>query len=112
MKGGVLHHINRRKRASKALDPYPSPHPWIRFLDITAIAAGIIGPIMTIPQIWEIYYFHSAGSVSVFSWTAFATLDIPFIIYGFVHKNTVIKITYIGWIMVNTTVAIGAVIYQ
>ncbi|MBM3261465.1 hypothetical protein FJY93_03530 [Candidatus Kaiserbacteria bacterium] len=112
MKGPVTIHLHRRKRGKKPSDPYPAPNFWIRLLDRTAIVAGFIGPIMTLPQIGEIYYFHNAAGVSALSWGAFAVLDLPFILYGFVHKNTLIKITYIGWLVANTAVAVGAIIYQ
>lgn len=111
MKGLGLFHISRRKRGGKALEPYPSPNIWIKLLDKTAIMAGIIGPIMTLPQIWQIYHFQDATGVSALSWGAFAVLDIPFILYGFVHKNTLIQITYVLWLFVNLVVTVGAILY-
>ncbi|MBI2030257.1 hypothetical protein HYT05_01400, partial [Candidatus Kaiserbacteria bacterium] len=91
MKGIGLFHMSKRRRGSKSLEPYPSPNIWIKLLDKTAVMAGIIGPIMTLPQIWQIYHFQNAAGVSALSWGAFAILDIPFILYGFVHKNTLIQ---------------------
>ena len=111
MKGIGLFHIHKRRRGDKELEPYPSPNIWIKLLDKTAIMAGIIGPIMTLPQIWQIYHFQNAVGVSALSWGAFAILDIPFILYGFVHKNTLIQITYILWLTVNLVVTVGAILY-
>jgi len=104
--------MSKRKHASKRTEPYPSPHIWVRLLDKTAIAAGIIGPAMTFPQIYQIYHYQIATGVSAISWGSFALLDIPFIVYGFAHKNTLIKITYVCWLVVNTMVAVGAIMYQ
>ena len=112
MKGIVSYHIERRRRGAKNLEQYPSPNFWIRFLDKIAVAAGVVGPLMTVPQIWQIFYFHNAGEVSVLSWAAFGLLDIPFILYGIVHKNRLILVTYILWCMANLTVAVGAIIYH
>lgn len=112
MKGIALHHIDKRKRGGKTLEPYPSPNRWIRLLDKAAIAAGIMGPVMTIPQIWQIFYFHNATGVSALSWGSFMLLDIPFILYGLAHKNNLIFFTYTFWFAVNLTVAAGAIMYR
>jgi len=104
--------MHRRKRGNKTLEPYPSPHIWVRILDNAAIAAGIIGPVMTLPQIWQIYHFQNAAGVSALSWFSFAVLDIPFILYGIAHKNKLILVTYILWFVVNLAVAAGAVMYR
>lgn len=67
---------------------------------------------MTFPQIWNIYYLHSAAGVSAFSWFAFGILDVPFVLYGVIHRNQVIITTYILWLIVNFAVAFGAILYQ
>ena len=109
MRGSLLH-IHRRQR-SKKLEPYPSPRFWMRVLDRLAISAGIIGPAMTIPQIWQIYYFQNATGVSAISWGTYTLLNTVFIAYGIAHKNTLIFVTYSLWIIVNATVTIGAILY-
>ena len=80
-------------------------------LDHMAIAAGIIGPVMALPQIYKIYFLHNAAGVSVLSWMAFGILNIPFILYGFVHRDRLILTTSILWCAVNLTVAFGAILY-
>ena len=107
---GVEHHIHQRKREG-SLEPYPSGRAGVRWLDRAAIAAGILGPIMTLPQIYQIFYFHNAAGVSVLSWLAFGILDVPFILYGKVHKDKLIFVTYVLWFLANMTVALGAIIY-
>lgn len=92
-----------------------SPEPLtskIYLLDRATLIAGIIGPVMTIPQLYQIYFFHSAAGVSVISWMAFGILDIPFLIYGIVHKDKPIVITYILWMVANFGVAIGAIAFR
>lgn len=108
---GVLHHLHLRKRGAKNTEPFPSNNIGIKLLDRAAIVAGITGPAMTLPQIYQIFALHNATGVSAFSWAAFAILDIPFIIYGLVHKDRLITVTYILWLVANLTVAFGAVFY-
>ncbi|HVM73642.1 MAG TPA: hypothetical protein VMU13_02050 [Candidatus Paceibacterota bacterium] len=114
MKGIASHHLHGRKRIrkTKTLEPYPSSKHLVRLLDRVAIVAGILGPVMTLPQIWQIYHFHDAQGVSLISWVAYGFLDMPFVLYGFVHKDRLIQITYILWCTANLAVATGAIIYR
>jgi hypothetical protein len=108
---GIEHHLHRRKRGAKNTEPFPSSSIGMRLLDRIAIAAGIAGPLMTLPQIYDIYAFHSAIGVSALSWFAFGLLDIPFIAYGVAHKDRLILVTYILWCAANLTVAFGVILY-
>ena len=85
---------------------------WMRTLEKTTIIAGVIGPVMTLPQIFKIYYAHNAAGVSAVSWFAFGILDIPFILYGAAHKDRPIIVTYILWLIANFAVGIGALVYR
>ncbi|MEK7107430.1 MAG: hypothetical protein AAB899_04570, partial [Patescibacteria group bacterium] len=73
--------------------------------------AGILGPVISLPQVIIVYVGQDVAGISVISWLGWAILDIPFIIYGFAHKERPIIITYTLWMMINLSVAIGAVIY-
>lgn len=107
-----FHHQHLRKRASgSALKPYPHPDFWIRILDTLTTIAGIVGPIMTMPQIVQIFSTRDAVGVSTLSWLAFSVLDIPFIVYGLVHRDRTITATYIAWFIANAVVAFGAILY-
>lgn len=80
-------------------------------LKITIIV-GVISPLMTVPQIVKIYSGHTAAGVSIISWFAYALLDTPFVMYGFVYKQKPVAITYTMHLIANLIVAIGAVIYN
>jgi uncharacterized protein with PQ loop repeat len=80
-------------------------------IDAAAYAAGIIGPLMTAPQLAKIYVGHNAAGVSPVSWLSWAILDIPFVLYGITHKDKVIIMTYTAWFFLNLLVGVGAVIY-
>jgi MtN3 and saliva related transmembrane protein len=106
------HHIHWRKRSShKKLEKYPHPHKGIRFLDKFLMVIAIVGPLMTLPQIWKIYSSHDATGVSTLTWSLYFFLGIPWLIYGIVHKEKPIIVAHILWLMVNLFVAIGALIY-
>ncbi len=101
-----LHFAARKRR-----EPYPSANLWLRLLDGIVLLGGIIAPIFTIPQIVLIYYTHSATGVSVVTWSVYALLDVPWILYGFAHKERAIVYSYLLWFVANATVAVGAIIY-
>lgn len=100
-----------RKRVSKNLEPYPARSSWKRALDVMIIFIGVIGPLLTIPQILLIYGDQQAAGVSAISWFGWATLNIPWILYGIAHKEPPIVMTYCLWFLTNNIVAIGALLY-
>lgn len=80
-------------------------------LDRLVFVIGFVSPFFTFPQLYSIYILHQVSGVSVVSWGAFAVFDIPWILYGFVHKERPIIFAYTLWLTVNTLVCIGALLY-
>jgi uncharacterized protein with PQ loop repeat len=107
----MLHHLHLRKRKIKGLEPYPARSAGMRMLDAAVYIAGIIGPLMALPQVILVYVGQDATGLSPVSWFAWAILDIPWILYGFVHKERPIIIAYTLWLLINLSVGIGAIIY-
>ena len=107
----MSHHLHLRKRISRSLEPYPARTALKRLLDRAVYFVGVIGPLMTIPQIILIYVGQNASGVSPVSWLAWALLDIPWIIYGFVHNERPIILTYSLWFVCNVAVFVGALLY-
>lgn len=105
------HDLHLRKRIHIQKEPYPHPDIWKRRLDELVLLLGVIGPLMTIPQIYEIFVNKNASGVSEITWFLFTIIDIPWIIYGLVHKERPIYITYSLWFVMNLAVGIGAVMY-
>jgi uncharacterized protein with PQ loop repeat len=107
-----IRHLHIRKRRQSIHDPYPHPNRWINALDKLVLVVGILGPVMTLPQILKIFVDKNASGVSAITWLLFAVFDIPWIVYGFVHKEKPILISYILWFTTNTIVVIGTLMYQ
>lgn len=106
MQGLIHRHKQKRKQGS-----FSNLNFWKKVLDKVTLAAGIVGPVMVIPQIVKIFSTHNAIGVSALSWFAFAALDVPFILYGIVHKDRPIITTYTLFFIANVCVTIGAVLY-
>ena len=107
----MLAHVHRRKRSAKNLEPYPARTVTLRTLDRVIYAVGVIGPLMTIPQLVRIYSLRDASGVSALTWGAYALFDLPWIVYGIVHDERPITFSYVLWFFFNSAVFIGAVLY-
>ncbi|MBI2409786.1 hypothetical protein HYV30_01965 [Candidatus Kaiserbacteria bacterium] len=108
----MLFHLHLRKRlAQKHLEPYPARTPWLRFLDRIILLVGLGGPLATIPQIVKIYGSKSAADISPATFGAYAALDIVWIFYGLAHRERPIIWAYSSWLVVNTIVSAGALLY-
>jgi len=80
-------------------------------LDKLIFVAGVVGPVLSIPQIVLIYSNKDASDISAVSWFGWAALNIVWILYGLVHKEPPIVMTYTFWFIINLTVAFGAILY-
>ena len=98
------HHLHKRKRSAKDTK-------LVRFIDKLVYAAGLFGWIMTIPQVFKIWVEQNAGGVSVLSWLAYAIVGVVWILYGIVHKDRHIIIIYSGFVLLNSFVVIGTLLY-
>jgi len=107
-----IHDLNLRKRVRLLADPYPNPKFWVNLLDKIVLAVGVAGPLVTVPQIFKIIHEKSAGGVCVETWSLFAIFNIPWILYGYVHKEKPIMLAYVLWLIVNSGVAIAAIAYS
>jgi len=112
MSHGVSHHIHKRKRQHQKLEAFPHPHPWIRFLDNLLLVIAIIGPLSTIPQIVKIYWYQNAIGVSKLTFSFYAFFDVPWIIYGIIHKEKPIVLAYSLWFLANMIIVIGTILYS
>ena len=108
----ALHHLHKRKRSSgRAFHSFPADTRSLRFLDKVVYAAGVIAIIMMFPQLRLIFVEKNAAGLAPITWITLAILNIPWIIYGFVHRERPIILVYILWLIVNSFMFIGAVIY-
>jgi len=104
-------HRHKAKRKAQTSRSYPSGY-WIRFLDRATFAMGIIGPFTDIPQILKILEAQTSAGVSVLAWAGAAVFDIPFLLYGIVHKDKAITTTYALWLIGNIIVVMLTVLYS
>lgn len=107
----ALHHWHIRKRVHDKYEPYPHPDRVKRFFDKLIYVAAFIGPVMNIPQLLEIWLNKSAAGVSFISWSSFAMISVMWFIYGLLHQEKPIIFMNGMLIILQSAIAVGALIY-
>ncbi len=106
-----LHHIHLRKRRADHYEPFPARTHWKRILDRVVLTVGIIGPTVSLPQLFKLYTLQEASGLSAISWGLWAIMDVPWILYGFAHRERPIIFTYLAWFVVNSLMFVGVILY-
>jgi uncharacterized protein with PQ loop repeat len=76
-------------------------------LEKIVLFVAVTEPLMTMPQILQIYGSHNTG-VSVTTWAMYLGASIIWLIYGIKTRNKPIIITDLLWIIVEVAVIVGA----
>lgn len=106
-----LHHAHLRKRAAAPGAHPPARQRLIRLMDRCLVVVGVLGPLMTLPQILKIFGERSAAGIALPTWGFYVVGNAFWIAYGIVHRERPIVVTYVGWLIVNSIVVTGAVLY-
>ena len=107
-----LHHAHIRKRIYQKHEPFPHPKKFKRFMDKAIFFVGMIGPIMTVPQILKIWIDHLASGVSIVTWSTYIITGAFWLLYGIAHKEKPIILTNIAWIISEFLIVLGLLIYS
>ena len=99
---GQKHKLKRKSAAARK-----SSTPYLKFLDRLTFVAGVIGPFTVFPQIWKIFATHSAAGVSLTTWVLILIVKLPWIFYGFAHKDKSIIVSFILWEIADLAVVVG-----
>lgn len=85
---------------------------WIRILDKAMYPVGLLGPIMTLPQLYQIWVIQEVAGVSLITWSSWLVIAFFWLAYGITHKAWPIVATYICWIAIELGVVVGVVLYN
>lgn len=105
---GLKHKLKRTKPEDVKKN---ERRPYVRFLDKVTLVAGIIGPFTVLPQVIEIFSSRDATGVSLTTWVLITIVTLPWVFYGFAHRDRSIVISFILWEVVNMLVVIGVLLY-
>lgn len=77
----------------------------------TVLAIAIIEPMLTIPQIYEIWVNNNAGGVSSLTWGLYTIPAIVWLMYGMQLKDKPLVISSTLWIGMELIVFTGSIMY-
>lgn len=106
-----LHH-HRRKQRAQSPRPTQRLYTWQRFIDRAIYFFGLIGPVMTIPQLTKIWIGQSAMGVSVLSWATYLVVAIFWLMYSGLHHDKPMMIISGIWIVLDFFIVLGVVLYS
>ncbi len=102
------HHLRTHKQSPKFL---ASPG-MARFIDKMIFFVAIATPLMTIPQVWEIWVNKTVRGVSVATWIGYLLASVCWLMYGTLHRDKPIIYTQTLWIIFSAMVVAGLVAYS
>jgi len=94
----ALHHLHKNSRFNSTIEKL-------------AYVAGIASPIVTLPQLFQIWITHDASGISLITWISYLLIVIIMTIYGIIHKEKPLIIMYGSLILIDLLIIIGAIIY-
>ena len=68
--------------------------------------------IMTIPQVLTIWLSYQAAGVSLVSWSAYLVSAVIWLWFGIQKHDKNIYLPCVGWIVLDSAVIMGAIIYK
>ena len=84
----------------------------IFLIDSLAYVAGVIAPLMAIPQLYIVWVDKNVGGVSALSWGSFAFFNLIFIAYGLINKEKLIIFSNSIRFFILSFIAIGVLLYR
>jgi len=72
---------------------------------------SIFTMLMTIPQVLIVWVGHQAAGVSILSWSAYLVSAILWFWFGFQKHDKNIYLPCVGWIVMDSAVIVGVVVY-
>lgn len=72
---------------------------------------SIFTMLMTIPQVLTIWIRHMAAGVSILSWGAYLVSAVAWFWYGLQKRDKNIYLPCIGWMLFDSAVIVGAMVY-
>ncbi|HEY7323165.1 MAG TPA: hypothetical protein VIE89_36875 [Candidatus Binatia bacterium] len=97
---------------------FPNPTtPTINTLHTDTLLRRLLGGmslftmLMTIPQVLTIWFGHQVAGVSLLSWSAYLASAVLWFWFGMQKRDKNIYLPCVGWMVLDSAVIIGVVIY-
>ena len=96
----TMHHLHKKK-----------PNNFNSTIEKLAYAVGIASPIVTLPQVLQIWMTQNASGVSLVTWVCYLVIVTVMTMYGIIHKEKPIIIMNGSLIFVDLLIIIGILMF-
>ena len=69
---------------------------------------SVMTMLMTVPQVWAVWFSGDAAGVSPLSWGAYLFSACLWFLYGVQKRDKTIYLACIGWIVLDAAIVVGA----
>ncbi len=94
---------NKNKRGNKKFG---------KMLDSLIFVVAITSPLALLPQVFQLFSTHSAGSLSLFTWIVLGSMNSIWFLYGVYHRESPIIISNSLVALLDFTIVIGILMYR
>ncbi len=81
-------------------------------MDHLIYVMGLAIPLMTVPQLTELYLHHNAGSISLITWSGYFVGSCFWFTYGILHKAKPIYLTNFLTAFIQLAIVVGILMYR
>ena len=78
----------------------------------SVLVIAVIEPLMTLPQVYQIWILKKAEGVSGLTWGLYLIAAVIWLLYGLQLKDKPIIISSVLWLFFESAVVIGTIIYS
>ena len=71
---------------------------------------SVVTMLMTVPQVWTVWFGAGGQGVSALSWGAYLVSASLWFIYGIRKRDKTIYLACIGWIVLDAAIVAGALV--
>ncbi len=74
------------------------------------LLVAVVEPLMTVPQIYDLYGPHGSKGVSATTWLLYLAASIMWLLYGIKCRNKPLIISGVLWVIAESLVVVGVFI--
>ena len=82
------------------------------FVDSWIYPISLVSPVMTIPQLMDIWIGKKVAGVSLVTWETYTVVGFFWLLYGIYHKEKPIIITNVIFIVLDACIVLGVLLYS
>ena len=75
-------------------------------------AVALVTLVMTLPQIYTIWVDRQVAGISLWSWITYWVGSLVWLVYGIQKRDRIIYLPCAAWLLLDTAVVLGVLIYR